>query len=197
MSHRKKPRVLLDCDGVLADFHSSCLAVINNVFGTNYTLADVVEWDIFDSLKISRDDRSRVYDVMHRDEWCGDMGVYPGAQEGVALLQEHFDVFVVTSPMKGPTWTSEREKWLARNFDIHRSRVVHTSAKEICVGVALIDDKDENLARWHSIRTAEDGDGAVRIPVKWVSNHAAPDHWRGPRFWDWRLMVDFLRARTR
>lgn len=189
-------RVLLDCDGVLADFHSSCLAVINDLLGTSHSLADIVEWNIFDSLRISRDDRARIYDVMHRDEWCGDIAVYPGAREGVALLRRYFDVYVVTSPMKGPTWCSEREKWLGRNFGLPRSRVVHTSSKEICVGVALIDDKDDNLGVWHSTRVLEDGAAATRIPIKWVSNHAVPNKWRGHSFWDWRMMVDFLRART-
>ena len=33
-------RVLLDCDGVLADFASGFLQIVNEHFGTSYTPAD-------------------------------------------------------------------------------------------------------------------------------------------------------------
>ncbi len=165
------PRVLLDVDGVLADFHTPCLALINEYGGTNHKLEDFDDWNIFDALKTPPEVKSRVYKTMKRTGWCSNIGIYPGAKEGVELLLQHTNLYIVTSPMDGPTWTSERDSWLKRHFDIDSEHVIHTSAKYVCAGDMLIDDKISRTGRhttsvdWpsdglrvtrRSIRTAED-----------------------------------------
>lgn len=143
-----KHRVLLDCDGVLADFHTPCLAIINRLMGTNHTLADVTEWDIFDALRVVGDDRRVVYDEMHQPGFCRSLPVYPGAKEGVDELRKIADVFIVTSPMAGPQWTHERDQWLMSHFGFTTKQIIHASAKYVCAGDVLIDDRLSNLVTW-------------------------------------------------
>lgn len=145
-----RPRALLDTDGVLGNFHEPCLDLINEIGGTKFTLDDLKEWDLFNALGVDKDVKAEVYRRMKEPGWCTNLPVYPGAVEGVAKLRAVADVYIVTSPMNGPTWTSERDEWLYRHFGFKTKQIIHTSAKYVCAGDALIDDKIENLVKWKS-----------------------------------------------
>ena len=43
-----RPRVLLDVDGVLADFLTPALAFVEKLTGKPYQEADMTTWDIFE-----------------------------------------------------------------------------------------------------------------------------------------------------
>ncbi len=53
----------------------------------------------------------------------------------------------------------EREQWLEANFGFHHKQIVHTSAKYLCKGDVLIDDKPDNLILW----AAEHPDGLALL----------------------------------
>lgn len=177
-----KPRVLLDVDGVLADFHTPCIEIINRLMGTSHKVEDFDNWDIFDALKVPKDVRSKVYDEMHQPGWCTNIKVYPDAIVGVNKLREVAHVYVVTSPMKGDTWTSERDRWLARHFGFTTKRIIHGSAKYICAGDFLVDDKIENLEKWK--RAHPHGH-----PIRWVMPHLAGHEWYGDQTNDWDVLA--------
>ena len=143
-----RPRVLLDVDGVLADFLTPALAFVKGVTGKTYQAADMTTWDIFEI--IGKEWEQPFFEACNRPGFAASLDVYPGAQEGVARLQEVAEVYIVTSPLNhNPTWTHEREGWLLRHFGIPSNRVVHTSAKYLCVGDALVDDRPLNIRRWN------------------------------------------------
>ncbi len=48
-------KVAVDVDGVLADLYSRFLHLINKDFGTNYTINDIKDWNVFDMLPVLRD----------------------------------------------------------------------------------------------------------------------------------------------
>lgn len=141
------PRVLLDVDGVLADFLSPALDVVERLTGRKYSTEEMTTWDIFEI--VGKEWEQPFFEACNQPNFAANLTVYPGAQEGVRRLQEIAEVYIVTSPLNhNPTWTYERERWLRDHFDIPHGRIVHTSAKHLCVGDALIDDRPYNVQKW-------------------------------------------------
>ena len=139
-------RVLLDCDGVLADFLTPCLAIVNGLSGTKHELSHVTSWNVFDSLGVSPAVKSKTYKLMKEEGWCWRLPVMPGAKEAVADLMKISEVHCVTSPMNGPHWEFERRQWLEHHFDID---VVHSTEHKFAVsGDLLVDDKTSHLEKW-------------------------------------------------
>lgn len=144
-----KPTLLLDCDGILANFIEACLALLAVRTGRKYAHDVIKTWDVFDSLPTDKHLRPVIYDELKRPNGCLNIPVYPGAQAGVAKLREHFEVVIVTSPFVGaPTWMSERETWLKRHFDIGHKNIIHTHQKHRILGDVFIDDKVEHVEQW-------------------------------------------------
>lgn len=142
-----KPRVLLDVDGVLADFLTPSFAILNAITGLKHKPEDLREWDLFSLYP--RTAESAFYDECNAPGLCAGLPIIPGAQAFVASLLQFADVYVVTSPMNhNRTWAWEREQWLQKHFDIPAKKVVHTSAKYLCLGDVLIDDKPSNIEAW-------------------------------------------------
>lgn len=136
--------ILIDCDGVLADFPSAALRYINARAGREYLLGDVEEHDILKSLAL-------LHWQNDFDLWCAETEVcrhlepYDGAQDFVEKLRALGDVVIVTSPYSAvPTWTHARLAWLSEHFGIEKRDVVFCKRKELIRGHVLIDDKLEN-----------------------------------------------------
>jgi 5'(3')-deoxyribonucleotidase len=181
-------RVLLDCDGVLADFIGGALEIVNVRFGASFTREDVKEFDFCKSLGLSASDAARIKRTIGGTKgMASSLNVYPGAIDGVLRLREVADVYIVTSPWNSnPTWTYEREAWLRRNFNIHHDRVIHTSAKHVCVGDVFVDDKTETCLRWSEAHPSG-------IAVQWQTPHNRSDGWLGPSTNDWNYLIDLVK----
>lgn len=144
---KDKPIILLDVDGVLADFTGRVLQIGNELTKCSYTMEDVKEWDVF-SLYPKELKRVLVYHIC-REGFCTRLDVLPGALDGVKQLKEVGHVVAVTSPWwSSKTWMHERMEWLKLHFDIPMRSVIHTAAKELIRGDIMIDDKPENLLSW-------------------------------------------------
>lgn len=141
-------RILLDVDGVLADFLTPALATINRKMKSNHRLEDMRSWHLFDAFGVPKKLQDECYDEWKAPGWCRNLSVYSGAKEGVDELRKLGDVFIVTSPMNGETWTNERERWLAHHFAFDRKHVIHAEPKWVCSGDVLIDDKTDTLVQW-------------------------------------------------
>lgn len=143
------PRVLLDVDGVLADFLAPSLPVLARLTGRTWAESEFKTWDIFDT--VPRQYEKPFFDAVNTPGWCLNIPVFEEAVAGVARLRELADLYVVTSPMNHvPTWMFEREQWLREHFSIPHKRVVHTSAKFLCLGDILVDDKPANILAWEA-----------------------------------------------
>lgn len=174
-------RALVDCDGVLADFLTPCLDIINRLmtecsceagkpgysptmrhhstcifeigrWDRPRTLDEMTNWNIFECLGVPPEVKSETYRRMKKPGWCEyRINPLPGAQEGIQLLRDaKIEIFVVTSPMSGDTWHSERERWLKRHFDVNHDHVIHAQKKHVITGQCLIDDKPSHVEDWVS-----------------------------------------------
>lgn len=144
----RRLRILLDCDGVLADYCTACFDLIEKHSGDRHTHEEVTHWDIFNILGKPHL-KPLMKDAAAKGGWCLGFPMYPGAQDFVQRLETLGEVVIVTSPMTTPFWAYERTVWLEQHFKIPKGRIVHTEGKQYVRGDVLIDDADENCVRWH------------------------------------------------
>jgi len=185
-----KPRVLLDCDGILSDFVGGYLRLLEQHTGLVRTRDEVTAFDIGASLGLTPEQSSRMKRAIGEHEhFARSLAVYPGAVAGVAELQRIADVYIVTSPWNSnPTWTHDREQWLVEHFGIPPSRVVHTSAKHLVRGDMLVDDKTSTLVEWER-------EHPTGIPIQWMTPHNEADDWTGYSTRDWSTLCAMVDAR--
>lgn len=138
-------RILVDVDGVLADYVGAILAGVNETLGTSFRHEDVTQWNISEALGIGS---QTVRDFAVSPDLVRGLEPIRGAKEGFKMLDQTQYVYVVTCPGDTPTWTSDREAWLWKHFQFPRSRVVHTYCKHIIQGDMLIDDNVDNVRAW-------------------------------------------------
>lgn len=182
-----KPRVLLDCDGVVADFAGGFLRLVNAHFGTNHTPADITDYDIGKALRWSPEQAEEAYELISDcDRFAATLNVFPGAVDGVARLLDIADLYVVTSPWwSHPTWVRDRNNWLFANFGIGAGRVVHTAAKHIVAGDILVDDKTSTCDAWRAA-------WPHGVAVLWSTPHNLRDLWDGPCTSDWDHLIEIV-----
>ena len=144
----KRRRILLDCDGVLADFVDACLDLIYIHTGAKHTKEEITQYDIFDSLGIPQL-KHLLTSAAEKPGWCYSFKPFPGARQAIKRLEEIGEVVIVTSPLVTPRWYYERQKWLTDNLGIGKDRVIFTESKHFIEGDAIIDDSAEKCAKWH------------------------------------------------
>lgn len=142
-----KKRVLLDCDGVLSDFLTSALKVINASAGSDFKHHEVTAFDICEALGVPHEWKTLRAACGEKD-FCLNMGTIPGSIWGVEALRASADVYCVTSPMSEPNWVVDRNVWLEKHYGITKPFIVHTEAKHIVTGDVFVDDKVENVKIW-------------------------------------------------
>ncbi len=180
-----RTRILLDVDGVCADFSTPVVAEINRLMGTSHHHDHVDQWDIMRALAVPPDMAREVYDHVKTAGFCRGLRLYPGAADGVGKLRELCDVHPVTAPFDSPTWIRERTEWLIAELGFSRGDVVHTEAKHVCSGDFLIDDKTSTLVKWTD---HQDGHGVLfRRP--WNRR----DTWAGHEADNWDNLVSLMR----
>jgi 5'(3')-deoxyribonucleotidase len=177
---KDKKRVLVDCDGILADFMTPCIDFINERTGMSHTVDEVRGWNAFECLKYEYLE-AQFFDLVTRGGWCSGMIPYSGAQDGLRRLSLEAEVVIVTSPMQSLPWALERTQWLKRYFNVPHERIVMTRTKRYVSGDFIIDDLAENCADWLSGNLSgtallwtrpwnEDNEFAMTVGTKRVSD---------------------------
>lgn len=140
-----RPLILLDVDGVIADFCTSALKVIANLGHGEFLTDDVVHYTM--EHLIPEHAREEFLAELRRDGFCHALAPYDGAGDFVRDLWRYGDIVVVTAPMPGASsWMRERQAWLQRHFGL--TYVLHTHDKHLVHGDVLIEDRFDTAARW-------------------------------------------------
>jgi 5'(3')-deoxyribonucleotidase len=147
---RDKPIVLVDCDGVLADFTQAALDLVFEETGERHRPEDIKTWEIFETIGVGNKDlQKRTYDKIKSKGQCFALSVYPEAQEGLKKLGEIAEVVIVTAPFYGSeTWVHERETWLEKHFKVDAHDIIHARKKYHVYGDFLIDDRAKHIRKW-------------------------------------------------
>lgn len=141
--------ILLDVDGLVADFVGCALDVLHEETGHDWKREHVTEWG-FDSILATMRPAEirRFWGAFRMPGVAASLDMFPGSIEGVKLLTDAGHTVVwVTAPMAGsPTWAFERGCWLEDRWP--GTPVVSTAHKQLVVGDYLVDDKPQNLLEW-------------------------------------------------
>lgn len=145
--------VLVDVDGVLADFHTAALRIVGEILERDVVAGPRTTWDILDAFEFTDAQTAAFKQAVGRPAFCASLAPYPDAREGIAQLRTIADVYAVTAPFHSLHWVSERDWWLTEHFGFTRKQIVHTDAKYLVAGDVFIDDKVEHVQRWVDRRT--------------------------------------------
>ena len=156
-----KPRLLLDCDGILADFYGAAFDLVEDFTGVRHQLSDLDSWEIFASIG-DRALAERTYNAMNEPGFCLErVPPLPGAIDGLASVRERVDLFIVTAPFRSGFWMHERVQWLALHFGVPADRVVFARHKGLIRGDFFADDNPHHVQGWAEQRRECRGQGFV------------------------------------
>jgi 5'-nucleotidase len=156
----KKPLILVDCDGPLADFSSGFLGLVEEETGYAFGPAAIDRFDITgceffaqlarDVGRPLEDLKKAVWSRASRIGFCSSLRPIPYALAALEQLREFATVECITSPLaSNPTWMTERFEWLCRHMGFRKTSEVHfVSAKHRVPGEMLVDDKPEHVLEW-------------------------------------------------
>lgn len=143
-------RLLIDCDGVLADFMGAVLPLIERLLGRPFDpTTELTTWDLFEApaiLPIAHELRA----CIDAPGFCLDFALLPGGAEGLARVRELTDdVVCVTSPWStSRTWAHDRTEWLISKLDFTRDKIDHSRGKYRIDGDVFVDDHANNVVTW-------------------------------------------------
>lgn len=150
-------RFLCDVDGIVADFISDALGIINRTCATALSYEDVQSWEILDMVK-DPVQREVVADAILQQGLCAGLKPYPEAVEAVTELGKATDFYYVTAFLKkNPYWMFERLNWLMEHCGAEASQVNFVKDKFIVEGDIFLDDSATNVNNWaehHPFRLA-------------------------------------------
>lgn len=140
-------RVLVDVDGVLADFVTSTLEELIEIGGPRMAYEDIKTWDMFSCIPHAF--HEGLLTAWRRPGFCAGLDLYPGVVEAIDSIRDVAEVVFVTAPMPdAPHWMWERNWWLKRHFGATERDVVFAVSKHLVVGDVLVDDKTSNVVSW-------------------------------------------------
>lgn len=148
---RDRPRILLDCDGPLTEgfVDLACRYIREESEGKIDAQPEKVDqWDLMKALEVPADVEKRVYLRLESPDVAFGFEPNAGAVDFMADLNTWADVYIVTSPLGGPHWAHDRERWLYKQFKTPSRRVCSIKDKFIVVGDAFVDDKKSHLVEW-------------------------------------------------
>lgn len=140
-------RILLDCDGVLADF----VAGVNRVLvGAGHDAIVPTTFRFFDGHPA----KETILAALRTPEFWYDLEPIPGAVDAVTRMAEgDNEILVVTASWESCTgWENARRGWLMRHFGIEQDRVlvVPGKRKHLVRGDVFVDDKQETVLAWEA-----------------------------------------------
>ena len=136
---RRKLRVGLDCDEVLAMCNAPALERLNDEIGSSYTIYDVDGWAASDE---KLEERNKYFSD---EEFVANQPVVEGARSFVtSLIDRGCEIFVITA-VPGNV-TKARHEWLTRNFpEVPDENIIFGKRKDIMNVDVLVDDAAHNI----------------------------------------------------
>lgn len=135
-------KILLDMDGVLADFDGQCW----NWLAWNRIQPDIPDRRYqtahFVTDHMTRKHAKQLRHYIDTTPFFRDLPLIPGAQAAVAdLIDAGHDVWVCTKPLEAnPTCLNDKHAWLADHFPELASKLITAPDKSMIHGDVLIDD---------------------------------------------------------
>ena len=161
----KKQQILLDMDGVLSDFFSGALSVLNGDYNRKVTPKEYAtkfgKWEIYDYYGISVEEFWNSINDTY-GFWLN-LQPLPWAEKLYKDLSDIGDVTIVTSPTEDPYCAKEKLQWLNAQLRVEAKNVFIGSRKYLMAGNGiLIDDYKKNVDDFKAC-----GGEAILVPSNW------------------------------
>lgn len=174
--------ILVDVDGVQADFVGGYLELVRRTTGRKHIHADVKQYSIAASLGLTAEEQASVEAKVTARGFVANLAPLPGAAEGLRQLRRLGRVVACTSPWpRSRYWHSEREDWLIDHMGFTSRDIIFAHDKQHVRGRALVDDKGDNVVKWaqwgepaHAKDFRYQPQGACRA-ILWAATHNASD----------------------
>jgi 5'(3')-deoxyribonucleotidase len=142
--------IALGCDGVLADFCTGTLRLIEKVTGKKFDTSAVTGRDFTTSLGLNAHESHEVNKALGEYQgFAASLPRYPQARQGVRRLRTLGKVFCVTTPYEANRWwRAERESWLALHFGIDHVHHADNDDKTLYEADVFVDDNSDHIRRW-------------------------------------------------
>lgn len=145
--HRRetlKPILAVDMDEVLADSITLVLEQYNKAYSTHLSKQDLFGKTIYDCLPSSH--ISFIKEQQNRVNFYREVAVIQGAQEGIAILSEKYDIYVVSAALEFPHSLASRCAFIEQNFpELTWRKLIFCANKPLIKADILLDDMTENL----------------------------------------------------
>ena len=151
-------RLLIDLDGVCADFYARVIEWYNRDFDDNITKEDVTRWSL-DSVSFPKADKASLYEYFAVPNFWRELEPLPDCKETLkSLHDEGVDLYVVTAiPLEAPTAMYEKQHWVEEHLPfIGYENVGGIKRKTVVNGDLLLDDGPHNLEVFSGITCAMD-----------------------------------------
>lgn len=171
--------VLLDVDGVAADFHGALLDQLRRPREP----IPAINGSILPQL--TEEEQYRARELMADSMFWDDLPVISGSREAVGKLRAagHHVVWTTSPWAACPEWFDVRCRWLYHNFQSGIEDIIVGQRKELIAGDLLVDDVVGNVERWAVARRRA-------TSILFGTPYNEQDLWR-PRA-DWSLLGDLL-----
>lgn len=142
--------IALGCNGVLADFCTGALRLVEEVTGKKFDASAVTERDFTTALALNAHEASAVEKAISaRRGFAASLPRYPPARQGVRRLRTLGKVFCITTPYASNIWwRAERESWLALHFGIDHVHHADDDDKTPYEADVFVDDNADHVRKW-------------------------------------------------
>src|SRR5262245_18708401 len=145
-SQRRRQRIAIDMDEVMADALTEHLRRYNAAYGTSLTATKLSGRHLEQGIPPAHREAA---EAMLDASFFEDLAVLPDCREVVAELADRYDVFIASAAMDVPCSFDAKYRWLQRHFPcIPPSQIVFCGVKTIVDADYLIDDRPRHFAKF-------------------------------------------------
>jgi 5'-nucleotidase len=143
---RRRQRIAIDMDEVMADALTEQLRRYNAAYGTRITPAELSGRHLEQCIPPAH---RAAAEAMFDASFFADLAVLPDCQEVVRELADRYDVFIASAAMDVPCSFDAKYRWLQRHFPfIPPSQIVFCGDKTIVDADYLIDDRPRHFTNF-------------------------------------------------
>lgn len=140
-------RIIIDCDGVLADFVTVARGVAKDLLNKDVPHHDG-EWDVLRN-HLNKEEVSIILNyIANKPGMVRGLRKFDYADNLIEMLRCRGELVACTSVLCGKCFAGERIEWLKEELGFDRTDIILAHKKYLVTGDVFIDDKPDNVVRW-------------------------------------------------